>query len=289
MYLQYRHIQAALKANREILIWTTTKFWGKVVAFLGLQSKVTEMTTETLFHKDLKKVMPYLAWSPTPGTSRPWIIVTYAFVHITTGHLLSNMFTLCCLTPTCSDIPGMNALHIIATVVGTSISGCAAIALETYLSPSLFSHRATYSIGASAINSGLTVLAAIALPGEKSGVCLGQAVDLKFANWLLAAMAITSDVGSLAVKHFTEQCQRRKAVLWIPQIGHSAHLGGAAFAAVYYCLSLRRYRIRDDEMGAIDDAAPEMVKSKEEELPVQGREDDREDDLEACRHLENAA
>lgn len=188
--------------------------------------------------------MPYLAWSPTPGTSRPWTIVTYAFVHITSGHLLSNMFTLCCLTPTCSDIPGMNALHIIATVVGTSISGCAAIALETYLSPSLFSHRATYSIGASAINSGLTVLAALALPGEKSGVCLGQAVDLKFANWLLAAMAITSDVGSLAAKHFTEQGQRRKpyhgflrsvtALIWVEQHSRlcitACHCAGIGFA-----------------------------------------------------------
>lgn len=153
------------------------------------------------------------------------------------------------------------------TAVGTSISDCAAVALETYISPSLFSHRATYSIGASAINSGLTVLAALALPGEKSGVCLGQAVDLQFANWLLAAMAITSDV---AVKHFTEQGQRQKGVPWIPQIGHSAPFGGAAFAAVYHYLALRRYRFCGDDTGAIEDAASETVEGEEKELLVEG-------------------
>lgn len=279
-YIQYRHIQAARTASKEVLIWTTTKFLGKIAAFMGLQSKVTETLKEELFHNELNKVMPYLAWSPSPGTSRPWTVVTHAFVHITTGHLLSNMFTLWHLTPTCSDIPGMNALHIIATAVGTSISGCAAVALETYCSPSLFSHSATtFAMGASAINSGLTVLAALALPGEKSGVRLGQAVDLKFANWLLAVMAITSDVGSLAVKHFTEQGRRQKPVPWIPQIGHSAHLGGATFAAVYYWLVLRRYGIRCGEIGAIEDAAPEILKSKEKELPAEGSGDGRENDL----------
>jgi membrane associated rhomboid family serine protease len=175
-----------------------------------------------------------LAFSPDSWADhRYWTLLTYAWAHAVAMfgdsslfwlHIVANMIPLICLGPALEELLGHG--RYLALYLG----GAIAAALVWFAYASVASHGHLHGddgiIGAS--GAVFAVIAAIgtAMPTQRVTVLLFYVLPLTMSMRLLALVAC----GTEAVQLFFH---------WMPEVAHSAHLGGAAFGFLFV-LAVRR-------------------------------------------------
>ncbi|MCC7420095.1 MAG: rhomboid family intramembrane serine protease [Planctomycetaceae bacterium] len=138
-----------------------------------------------------------------------WRLVTYGFCHGDTGHIFFNMFSLWLFGRFVEPI--YRAREFLAFyLAGIVISGLAFLAIDGAVNESLS------TIGASGGVSAVTILTAMHFPTVQILVMFVIPIQLRY----LAIIQVLMDVVGLAGGN--------------SGVANSAHLGGAAFAFVYY-------------------------------------------------------
>jgi membrane associated rhomboid family serine protease len=162
-----------------------------------------------------------LAFSPDAWADhRYWTLITYAWVHAVAMfgdsslfwlHIAANMIFLFCLGPALEDFLG----HW--RYVGLYLGGAIAAALFWFV----FNQNADDGIiGASGAVFALVAGAGTAAPRERVVVYILYVLPIKMT---LRTMALVICGAELAQAVFG----------WLPEIAHTAHLGGALFGFVY--------------------------------------------------------
>jgi membrane associated rhomboid family serine protease len=215
-----------LRARRPIA-WVTWFLVSTTVAVFLLQL--------LLLHASGSDVLgDTLAFSPEAWADhRYWTLLTYAWAHAVAMfgdsslfwlHIVSNMIPLICLGPALEELLGHGRY------LGLYAGGAIAAALVWYASVS-FSGLAGDTdegiIGAS--GAVFAVIAAIgtAAPGVRVTVLLFYFLPLRMSMRVLALVVCGLEAAQ-ALFH------------WMPEIAHSAHLGGAAFGFLYVLAFRRR-------------------------------------------------
>ncbi len=170
-----------------------------------------------------------LAFSLTAwGQGRYWTLLTYAWAHAVALfgepnlfwlHLVANMIPLYCLGPALEDFLG----H--ARFLGLYLGGAVAAALAW-----LCFHPAAGEgiIGASGAVFALIAAAGTAAPRAKVVVYLFFILPLRMSLRVLAIVICGAEAAQMIFG-------------WMPEVAHSAHLGGAAFGFLYV-LAVRMIR-----------------------------------------------
>jgi membrane associated rhomboid family serine protease len=213
--------------TRRPVAWVTWFLVGSTVAVFLLQ------LLELHFHGD-DVVGDALAFSPQAmADHRYWTLLTYAWAHATemfgdSGlfwlHIVSNMIPLICLGPALEELLGHGRF------LGLYVGGAIASALVWFFFNSFFSHSGADSaegiIGAS--GAVFAVIAAIgtAVPRARVTVLLFYVLPLRMSMSVLALTACGVEAASIFFH-------------WLPEVAHSAHLGGAAFGFLYV-MAVRR-------------------------------------------------
>ena len=149
---------------------------------------------------------------------RYWTVLTSAFSHQNTFHLLGNMFSL--LAFSSALVPGITAPNLVGLMVGSAICGSVA---HIYQQKSKPIWQQAGALGASAMVMGLGAAAAMLRPWQQ--VLLFGFVPMPMI--LLAPAYVGFDTYMLQSEN--------------SRIGHAAHLGGAAFGVIWYIILGRRF------------------------------------------------
>jgi membrane associated rhomboid family serine protease len=171
-----------------------------------------------------------LAFSPEAmGEHRYWTVLTYAWVHAVAMfgdsgyfwlHIVANMIPLICLGPALEEMLG----H--ARFLGLYVGG----AMASVMVWLVFNAQENEPIiGASGAVFAVIAGIGVAVPRARVTVFLFYIIPLRMSMSALALAACGLEVVQI-VFH------------WLPEIAHSAHLGGAAFGALYTWLLLPRPR-----------------------------------------------
>jgi len=171
-----------------------------------------------------------LAFSPQAlAEHRYWTLLTYAWVHAVAMfgdsgyfwlHIVSNMIPLVCLGPALEEMLG----H--ARFLGLYLGGAiASVLVWLYFN----AHLDEPIIGASGAVFAVIAGIGVAAPRASVTVFLFYILPLRMSMSVLALVVCGLEVVQI-VFH------------WLPEIAHSAHLGGAAFGAFYAWLVLPRGR-----------------------------------------------
>jgi membrane associated rhomboid family serine protease len=178
-----------------------------------------------------------LAFGPQAvAEHRYWTVVTYAWAHAVAMfdnsdlfwlHIVSNMIPLICLGPALEEILGR------WRYLGLYLGGAVASALVWYL---FSSPRGSEEgiIGASGAVFALIAGIGTAAPRARVTVLLFYILPLRLSMRVLAIVVCGVEVGSIIFR-------------WMPEVAHSAHLGGAAFGFLYV-LALRK-TLRNDYLS----------------------------------------
>jgi membrane associated rhomboid family serine protease len=163
-----------------------------------------------------------LACSPDAlASGRWWTLLTYAWAHAVSMfgdsgyfwlHIVANMIPLICLGPALEEFLG----H--ARYLGLYLGGAIAAALVWYVCNLGASGQAI--IGASGAVFAVIAGVGTAAPGMRVRVYLFYILPISMT---LRTMAVVICGAELAQAVFG----------WLPDIAHSAHLGGAAFGFIY--------------------------------------------------------
>lgn len=159
-----------------------------------------------------------------------WTLVTSNFAHVKLAHLGANMLSLYVFGDLIARVPVITATDICAITYGSAVSSSLAFLWHQSRLP-LF--RQGSAVGASGIVCGFAAVAALLVPSAPFYHGVAQ-VRLNVPCWLVVAAMVAGDIAMLDPK--------RQAKVFGSQdnVGHSAHLGGAAFGVLYYLLVLRR-------------------------------------------------
>jgi membrane associated rhomboid family serine protease len=177
-----------------------------------------------------------LAFSPDAMSQhRYWTVLTYAWAHAVAMfgdsglfwlHIVSNMIPLICLGPLLEILLGR------WRYLGLYLGGAVASALVWYFFDTFTPNTDTDSqagiIGASGAVFALIAAVGTAIPNVRVTVLLFFILPLRMSMRLLALTICGIEVASI-IFH------------WLPEVAHTAHLGGAAFG-FFYVLALRRKR-----------------------------------------------
>lgn len=167
---------------------------------------------------------------------RWWTLVTPAFSHASGFHFGMSMFGLVQAYRILRFI-GVSAPRVVGLGLGSAVAANVAFLLDQATRPQQL--RESAGFGASGMIYGLFTGAMLAVPKIPMGIPL---VPVTFS---LRSMVLTATAMD-AVLWIWERVQnsRRPHPLFGSKnsIAYSAHLGGAAFGAVFYALALRRYR-----------------------------------------------
>lgn len=150
---------------------------------------------------------------------RYWTLLTGAFSHISLGHFFSNMVTMYAFGSVLVLHPGLNGARILAISLGSALTGSVGILVQQMMRDP---RKRTDALGASGVVMGLGCAAALLAPTQRMLLLAVVPVPL----WGLMAGYFMYDAVFL---------NRQDGV------AHSGHLGGLAFGAAYYWLSLRRF------------------------------------------------
>jgi len=217
--------------TRRPVAWVTWLLVGSTVAVFLLQ------LLEFHLHGD-DVVGDALAFSSQAWTDhRYWTLLTYAWAHAVAIfndpglfwlHIVANMIPLICLGPALEEMLGHGRY------LGLYLGGAVASALVWFFCNSFLNSSDAADqgiIGAS--GAVFAVIAAIgtAVPGARVTVLLFYVVPLRMS---LRVMALTVCGVELASVLFH----------WMPEVAHSAHLGGAAFGFLYV-MAVRRMSRRE--------------------------------------------
>jgi membrane associated rhomboid family serine protease len=180
------------------------------------------------YHEDV--VGDALAFSPQAlAEHRYWTVLTYAWAHAVAMfgdsgyfwlHIVANMIPLICLGPALEDMLGH--WRFLGLYLGGAI---ASVIVWFYFN----AHENEPIIGASGAVFAVIAGIGMAAPRARVTVFLFYIVPLRMSMSVLAIVACGLEVVQI-VFH------------WLPEVAHSAHLGGAAFGAFYTWLVLPRRR-----------------------------------------------
>jgi membrane associated rhomboid family serine protease len=209
----------ALPVRRPVA-WVTWFIVGSTVAVFLLQ-----LLSLHIYGGDI--VGDSLAFSPQAlAEHHYWTILTYAWVHAVAMfgdsglfwlHIVSNMIPLICLGPALEELLGHGRY------LGLYLGGAVASVLVWYV---LNLHTDEPIIGAS--GAVFAVIAAIgtAIPRVRVTVFLFYILPLRMSMRVLALTVCGVEAASIFFH-------------WMPDIAHSAHLGGAVFGFLHV-MALRR-------------------------------------------------
>ena len=212
--------------TRRPIAWVTWIIIGTTVAVFLLQ-----LAWLHLYGVDA--IGNTFAFSPEAWADhRYWTLITYAWAHAVAMfgnsslfwlHIVSNMIPLFCLGPALEDILG----HW--RYLGLYLGGAVASALVWLCYSSYFSSDSDVEqgiIGASGAVFAIIAAIGTAMPRVRVTVLLFYILPLRMSMRTLALVACGVELASVLFN-------------WMPEIAHSAHLGGAAFGFLYV-LAFRR-------------------------------------------------
>lgn len=174
-------------------------------------------TTPQMVQKFLSQ--NFLLTSQYVSMGRYWTMLTSAVSHRDINHLLGNMFSLHAFSSVLIYAV-RSPVHVASLFVGSALAGSIGFVLQQSNSSS---GRYTYGLGASGMVMGVGVAAAMLVP--RAQMLIFGIVPARL--WMLLGGYIAWDSFYLSSPQST--------------VGHAAHLGGAAFGALYYTLFLRRF------------------------------------------------
>jgi membrane associated rhomboid family serine protease len=199
---------------RRPVAWVTWILLGTTVAVFLLQ-----LIGLHLYDDDV--VGNALAFSPESfAEHRYWTLITYAWVHAVAMfgdsglfwlHIVANMIVLICLGPAVEELLG----HM--RYLGLYLGGAIFSALVWFF---FNSHSEEGIIGASGAVFALIAAAGTAAPRVRVTVYLFYVLPIRMSMGVLALAICGFEVAQI-VFH------------WMPEIAHSAHLGGAVFGLLY--------------------------------------------------------
>jgi membrane associated rhomboid family serine protease len=221
MYERIPQIYPYPVSSRRPIAWVNWTIVGSTVAVFLLQLLYLHLTGDDV-------VGDTLAFSPQSlADHRFWTLITYAWVHAVAMfgdsslfwlHIVSNMIPLICLGPALEEMLG----HW--RYLGLYVGGAIASALVWYV---LNSTSDEPIIGASGAVFAVIAGIGTSAPGVRVTVLLFYILPLRMSmRWL--AIVVCGLEAAQAFFH------------WMPEIAHSAHLGGAAFGFIYVMVC-RRY------------------------------------------------
>ncbi|KXT02583.1 hypothetical protein AC578_10673 [Pseudocercospora eumusae] len=180
--------------------------------------------------------------------SKPWTLITHAFLHLEPIHYTVNMLGLWALAPACAQIPDLDIKHICAIVVGSSISGGIGNWLQSLVWSPLDTPESRgmvpYAAGASAIVSGFLAIVSVAEPRSWTTISF-SVMEFRMKAWFLAALTVTRDVVGLLGQLYPSVAKTADLTVKAKPkmiVGHGAHLMGMLFGLAYYHLFLKRSR-----------------------------------------------
>lgn len=171
-----------------------------------------------------------LAFSPEAwADGRYWTLLTYAWAHAVSLfgdpglfwlHIVANMIPLVCLGPALEDFLG----H--ARFLGLYVGGAIASALVWFY----FNQNAEQGIiGASGAVFALIAGAGTAAPRARVVVYVLFILPIRMSLRILAIAVCGAELAQIIFG-------------WMPEVAHSAHLGGAAFGFLYLLVMRRTMR-----------------------------------------------
>lgn len=200
--------------TRRPVAWVTWFLVGSTVAVFLLQ-----LLGLHLFGDDV--VGNALAFSPEAmADGRYWTVLTYAWAHAVAMfdnsdlfwlHIVSNMIPLICLGPALEELLGHGRY------LGLYLGGAVASVLVWYAF-NLHVHEPI--IGASGAVFAIIAAIGTAIPRVRVTVLLFYVLPLRMSMRVLAVTVCAVEVASIFFH-------------WMPEVAHSAHLGGAAFGFLY--------------------------------------------------------
>jgi membrane associated rhomboid family serine protease len=213
------HIYPYPVPTRRPVAWVTWSLVGSTVAVFLLQ------LMEVHLHGD-DVVGNALAFSPEAmADHRYWTLLTYAWVHAVAMfdnpdlfwlHIVSNMIPLVFLGPALEEMLGHGRY------LGLYLGGAIASVLVWY---ALNLNADEPIIGASGAVFAIITAIGTAIPRARVTVLLFYVLPLRMSIGVLALAACGMEVASILFH-------------WMPEVAHSAHLGGAAFG-FFYIMAVR--------------------------------------------------
>jgi membrane associated rhomboid family serine protease len=206
---------------RRFIAWTTYLIIASTVAVFLAQLHYSD----DMGNDPLGDALAFSAQSWADG--RYWTLLTYAWAHATAMfgqpglfwlHIVANMVPLFCLGPALEDAVGHG--RFLALYLGSAI-----VAALCWFA--LNSESPEPIIGASGAVFGVIAAAGVIAPRVRIGVLLFFIIPLRTTMGILA-LCICAAEAVQAVFHL------------MPEIAHEAHLGGAAFGALF-ALVCRRW------------------------------------------------
>jgi len=198
------------------IAWVTWSLVGTTVAVFLLQLHRLHQDGEDVIGNTL--AFSSQAWAD----HRYWTLITYAWVHAVEMfgnssyfwlHIVSNMIPLICLGPALERILGA------WSYLGLYIGGAIASALVWFVF-NLNAGPDDGIIGASGAVFALIAGIGTAAPRVRVTVFLFYVLPLRMSMSVLALTACGIELASILFH-------------WMPEIAHTAHLGGAAFGFLY--------------------------------------------------------
>jgi membrane associated rhomboid family serine protease len=200
--------------ERHPVAWVTWILVGSTVAMFLLQLIALHRYGDDVVGNALAFSGPALA------EHRYWTLVTYAWAHAVAMfgdsdlfwlHIVANMIPLICFGPALEELLG----HW--RYLGLYLGGAVASALVWH---ALNLHENEPIIGASGAVFAVIAAVGTAIPRVRVTVLLFYILPLRMSMRTLALVVC----GAEAVQIFFN---------WMPEVAHSAHLGGAAFGFLY--------------------------------------------------------
>lgn len=208
------------------IAWVTWAILGSTIAVFCLQ------LYDARAHGGRDIVGDTLSFSPQAfADHRYWTLVTYAWAHAASMfgdpglfwlHIASNMIFLICLGPALEELIG----HW--NYLGLYVGGAIFSALVWFF----FNRNGDAEqgiIGASGAVFALIGAAGTAAPRARVTVYLFYILPLRMSLGVMAVVICAVEIGIILLG-------------WMPEVAHSAHLGGAAFGFLYVLIIRRGLR-----------------------------------------------
>ena len=194
--------------------WVTWGIFGTTVAVFLLQLHRVHLSGVDVLGDTL-------AFSPQAWADRRyWTLITYAWVHATALfgrsdlfwlHIVGNMIPLVCLGPALENFLG-SWKFLLLYLGGAVVSGLTWFAMNPGAGEGI--------IGASGAIFALIAAAGTASPNSSVMVYLFFVLPIRMSLRVLALVVCGTEVAQIIFG-------------WMPEVAHSAHLGGAAFGFLF--------------------------------------------------------
>ncbi|KAL0260687.1 hypothetical protein SLS55_004377 [Diplodia seriata] len=156
------------------------------------------------------------------ANGRWWTAITHAFSHFNIPHFIFNMIALKSFgDAVIAYLPGIRPGSLATLYIGASLAGSLGWAAQRQQTDS--GKKSAGALGASGAVSGLAAAAALIAPRAQWQLMF---IPIGIPAWAMFSAYIAYDAFYMNDPN--------------SMIGHSSHLGGAAFGAAYYLLVLRR-------------------------------------------------